>query len=80
MFKTLLVTLLLVSLVASGPLAFQACMQGLGVYLGGSAAALSTCAAAGFPPLVISCVAGVCGVPGTIYLGTCLVALFAPTP
>ncbi len=48
--------------------------------MGGSVAAVGSCMSAGFLPVVIACVAGVCGVNGIVLIGGCLPALFAPTP
>jgi hypothetical protein len=78
--KVIFLIFLLLTGIISGPVAFTTCLQGLGVYLGGAGAAIGGCAACGFPPLVLGCIAGVLGVPGLGYLGICTSALFAPTP
>ena len=79
--KALIILALLLSAVVTGPVAFAACMQGLGLYAGGVGTALSACAAtAWFPPAYITCVGGICGLGGGALLATCIAALMAPTP
>lgn len=73
--------LLYLSAVVTGPVAFAACMQGLGLYVGGVGTALTACSAtACFPPAYITRVGGICGLGGGALLASCIAALMAPTP
>lgn len=64
----------------SGPVTFAACIEGLALVSGASAAALKGCLLLGIPPLICSCAAGIIGVAGIGGFGVCLVALASPTP